>query len=459
MGWIKRVLWTESPETQAERKLLAKIDWSILSYFCISFFVNYLDRQAFTNAYVTGMSDDLHLVKNEDNVINTCLSVGYIISQIPHALLLQKIPLRYYFLANQVLWAISTMATAACKTYPQVCVSRFFLGIFEASTFSGANYVMGSWYKQNEIGKRTGLFATSGMAGQMISGYVQVGIHASLDGTFGRAGWQWMFLIDGIITLVAMYGVFVIPETPTTTKSFYLSEEEITLSKARLPPPLPNTKLDMTLLQRVLLDWKFYIFSMLWVIGGALEAISNQGTMIMYLKTASQFSLSQVNELPTAVQAVGIFVTLVATICIDLLPKHKWIFGVGLSTLQLIAASILLKWNVSIGVKLFAYYLAGTSYGGQPIYFTWANEICSGDDPLRSIVLFSMNLFSSVLFCFWGILLYPVTDAPMYHKGMITSICISIALAAWCALTKTLSDKTVQNRESVEYEVEKEVEI
>lgn len=57
--------------------------------------------------------------------------------------------------------------------------------------------------------------------------------------------------------------------------------------------------------------------------------------------------------------------------------------------------------------------LAGTAFAIQPIVFTWANILLSrgGDEVARSITLYSMNGSSSVFFTFWGILLYPATDA------------------------------------------------
>lgn len=69
-----------------------------------------------------------------------------------------------------VVWAALTMACGAAKTFQQLAAIRFFLGIAEASTYSGTQYIIGSWYKGPEIGKRIGLFQASGMAGTMFAG-------------------------------------------------------------------------------------------------------------------------------------------------------------------------------------------------------------------------------------------------------------------------------------------------
>jgi len=62
----------------------------------------------------------------------------------------------------------------------------------EASTYSGTNYIIGSWYKPHEIGKRTGLFAASGMAGTMFAGIMMTAIYKTVDGHLGLAGWRWV---------------------------------------------------------------------------------------------------------------------------------------------------------------------------------------------------------------------------------------------------------------------------
>lgn len=129
------------------------------------------------------------------------------------------------------------MCSAACKTYSQLCAVRFFMGLVEASTYCGALYVMGSWYKPREIAKRTAIFTASGQAGAMFAGVMMTAIYKGMDGHAGLAGWQWVFLIDGIITMpIAIMGFLYFPDIPETTKAPYLSESEKQLALARLPP-------------------------------------------------------------------------------------------------------------------------------------------------------------------------------------------------------------------------------
>jgi ACS family pantothenate transporter-like MFS transporter len=91
------------------------------------------------------------------------------------------------------------MASAAVKTVTQLCVIRFFLGLAEASTYSGAIYIMGAWYKPDEIAKRTALFTASGQVGTMFAGVMMAAIYNGMSGMGSLGGWQWVFLIGEYI--------------------------------------------------------------------------------------------------------------------------------------------------------------------------------------------------------------------------------------------------------------------
>jgi ACS family pantothenate transporter-like MFS transporter len=69
-----------------------------------------------------------------------------------------------------MVWSCLTMVCAACNGFSSLAAVRFIQGVVEASTYSGTQYIIGSWYKGPEVGKRIGLFQASGMAGTMFAG-------------------------------------------------------------------------------------------------------------------------------------------------------------------------------------------------------------------------------------------------------------------------------------------------
>lgn len=221
------------PSSGVERRLLLKIDWFILSYCCLMYFTNYLDRSNVNNAYVSDMKQD----------------------------------------------------------------SRFFLGMAEASTFVGTRYILGSWYKPSELGKRSGSFTASGLIGTLFSGLLQGAVYKNLGGVAGRSGWRWLFVIDGVITLpIALYGFLVFPDVPATTKAFYLTEEERLLLYERLKSDhdVDRHPLSWGLVKKVLGHWRWYACSLLFAVSGETESFSSNNLMGQWLSSSGDYSVEQV---------------------------------------------------------------------------------------------------------------------------------------------------------------------
>lgn len=74
---LRAYLW--SNKSAEERKLVRKVDWFILSFCCLMYFFNYLDRSNLTQAYVSGMKEDLDFKGNQLTQITTIFTCGYIV--------------------------------------------------------------------------------------------------------------------------------------------------------------------------------------------------------------------------------------------------------------------------------------------------------------------------------------------------------------------------------------------
>lgn len=78
---------------------------------------------------------------------------------------------------------------------------------------------MGSWYTQPELAKRISIWLLSGTAGQAFSGFMQAAIYKTLDGHAGLAGWRWLYIICGLMTLpCGLACLFLLPDYPSNTK-------------------------------------------------------------------------------------------------------------------------------------------------------------------------------------------------------------------------------------------------
>jgi ACS family pantothenate transporter-like MFS transporter len=360
------------------------------------------------------------------------------VGQIPHALIIQRVQPRFWFPFTLLVWSGLTMASAACKTYAQLGVVRFFQGFFESSLYSGTIYMLGSWYKPSEIAKRTAIFTAIGQIGSMAAGVMMTAMNRGLHGSVLH-GWQWVFIVNGAMGIpFGLFGLVFFPNLPESTSTMYLSAAELQLAISRLPPRKSASPSLASIASRLLKSPHLYILTAYSVLATALEAIVLQGLFLLYLKAhASEFPAYAPTTYPLGVQAVSIVSNIAAGYIIDA-TSQRIPMVILTGVLQLVSASLLLVRDLSTAGAFVAFYIAGTSYIVNPILYGWASVICqrTGDDAQRSVVLYAMSLVQAVLYTFWGVALYPATDAPYWRKGCVAMIVVVFAFfaATWAVV-------------------------
>ncbi|PWN27017.1 MFS general substrate transporter [Jaminaea rosea] len=424
---LRVALWGPPPASALEARLIRKIDFLVLTFTCLMYWSNYLSRTGFQFAYVSGMSEDLSFQGNDYSIANTLFTVGYVLGMIPNILALQVVSPHYWLPGAAALWAGLAMCLAAAKNPAQVFAIRFLQGLVEASTFAGSHYILGSWYTETEIGKRSGIFASSAQLGSLFSGVIQGGIHTNMDGYRGLRSWQWQFLLDGFIGIpIALYGFIFFPDVPRRARKWLLTEEERKLAIERLPRRQQvKTRMGWSLIKRVLGRWHWYAFSALFAWSSMLESIGSNGLFALWLQ-AERYPVRDRNYWPLALQAVAISSTIIAAAVTDLPSIPRWTVNPVMAVSLIFTSIVLLIWTVPFGLKFAAFTIGGMGYAGQATNFSWANIVCAGDEQERAVVLASMNMWSSTVQAWWSIVFYPATDAPRFRRGWIAMICIAV---------------------------------
>lgn len=125
-----------------------------------------------------------------------------------------------------VSWGIIMTFTGVVKDFAGLVVTRILLGTAEAGFFPGAVYLITRWYSQHEVQTRIALFYCASALSGAFSGLLAFAI-AKMDGLGGRPGWAWIFLLEGIVTVVIGFACFfIMPDTPILSGR-WLGEEEI----------------------------------------------------------------------------------------------------------------------------------------------------------------------------------------------------------------------------------------
>ncbi|KAF8929181.1 hypothetical protein BGZ47_001234 [Haplosporangium gracile] len=248
-------------------KLRRKIDWHLIPLIAVLYLCSFLDRVNIGNAKVAGISESINLTPSEYNWALSIFFVGYVIFEIPSNILLKKMGPRKWICIIMVLWGGIMVAMAAVKTPAGLLASRFFLGVTESGLFPGSVYLISLWYTRAEQALRNGLFfSTATMAGAF-GGVLAYGI-AQMDGVSGLHGWQWIFILEGLPTILLTVVIyFYLPDFPSTAP--FLNAEEKDLAVRRLlidAGPATETAFSWRQFRAVFVDWKVYMHMITYIL-------------------------------------------------------------------------------------------------------------------------------------------------------------------------------------------------
>ncbi|CRK16032.1 hypothetical protein BN1723_002211 [Verticillium longisporum] len=229
------IRWYSDTDTKEERKFIRKIDALIVPYAVLAYWVKYIDQSNLNNAYVAGLKEDLDFHGNELVQLQTFYIIGAVTGQIPFFFLVTYIPMHWLIPFLDISWGIFTLLQYRVQGFSELAAYRFLVGFFEAAFFPLIHYVLGAWYRGDEIARRGGIFYTGLSLGTLTAGLIQAGASARLDGVNGLEGWRWMYIICAVITIpVGILGYFVIPGTPDQPNRRVLTEQDIKIGESRL---------------------------------------------------------------------------------------------------------------------------------------------------------------------------------------------------------------------------------
>jgi MFS family permease len=159
--------------------------------------------------------------------------LGYLLFEIPSNLLLERIGARRTFARITILWGVTSMATMLVRTPSEFYVARFLLGAFEAGLLPGAVLYLTYWFPRRRRARMTGLFLAAIPVAGIVGGPASGVIMGTMGGRLGLANWQWVFLLEGLPSIVMGLLTFrVFADTPES--AVWLTDTEKAIVRADL---------------------------------------------------------------------------------------------------------------------------------------------------------------------------------------------------------------------------------
>jgi MFS transporter, ACS family, tartrate transporter len=202
---------------------LRKVTLRLIPFLFLLYIVAWLDRVNVGFAALQ-MNSDLRFSSTAFGFGSGVFFLGYCLFEVPSNLVLHRVGARRWISRIMISWGAISMAMMFVRTAPTFYVLRFLLGAAEAGFFPGVVYYLSYWYPEGQRARAIAAFMTavpvSGVIGGPLSGAL-----LNLNGLFGLAGWQWLFLVEGVPAI--LLGVIVLGYlTDRPEMADWLSSEE-----------------------------------------------------------------------------------------------------------------------------------------------------------------------------------------------------------------------------------------
>jgi ACS family tartrate transporter-like MFS transporter len=219
------LLWTHALESA-----LVKARRRLLPFLFLLYVVAYLDRVNVGFAALQ-MNAALGLSAAVYGLGAGIFFVGYTLFEVPSNLLLERLGARVWIARIMITWGLVSAAMMFVQGPASFYALRLLLGIAEAGFFPGIILYLTYWFPAAERARATAYFMTATALAGVVGGPIS-GALLTMDGMLGLAGWQWMFLLEGLpATLLGLIVLRVLPNGPAEAAWLTLPEREALIDR------------------------------------------------------------------------------------------------------------------------------------------------------------------------------------------------------------------------------------
>ncbi|KAL1965499.1 hypothetical protein VTN77DRAFT_5755 [Rasamsonia byssochlamydoides] len=251
---------TEQEKEESHRRLLRKIDLRVVPILSFLYLLCFLDRTNIGNAKLDNLQQDLHMSNSQYNAALSVFFVSYALFESVSNVLLKKLRPSVFIPGIMVIWGACMTCMGLVHNGAGLIAVRFFLGLAEAGLFPGVSYIMSCWYKRSELGVRVAIFFSAAALAGSFGGLLAAAI-ADMDGVGGKAGWAWIFILEGLATVViGVIAFWIVPDFPEDAKFLTESERRQVIHRLAIDHQMSAEpeKFKFSYFGQVLRDWKTY---------------------------------------------------------------------------------------------------------------------------------------------------------------------------------------------------------
>ncbi|WP_025138229.1 MFS transporter [Achromobacter sp. DH1f] len=182
-----------------DEALIRQVWWRIMPLILVTYLVSIIDKANVSFAKLQ-MVSQIGLSETAYGLASSLFFIGYLLFEIPSALAVHRYGAPKWFFRIILSWGIATVLIAYVASGSAFAALRFLVGAAEAGLYPGVVYYLSVWFPRRYQIRALALLTLGSALGNML-GSAFGGLLLSLDGLWGHAGWQWVFLVTGVMAL------------------------------------------------------------------------------------------------------------------------------------------------------------------------------------------------------------------------------------------------------------------
>ncbi|KAI9735370.1 MAG: hypothetical protein M1818_006565 [Claussenomyces sp. TS43310] len=267
-----------APDGDLEREKLRitrKIDMRLIPILGLLYAISGIDRANLAVARLAGMDAELGMAKGSRySIALLVFFITYFFTEVPSNLVLRKVGAARWLSFLTFAWGLSILGSGFAHNWTVIVGVRILVGAFEGGFVPGALYLISCWYERYQIQKRISLFYALSLVAGGFGSILAYGLK-QMNGLAGFRGWRWIFIIEGLITVVlAVLGYLLIVDFPDKvylSRRPFLTPREIEITKNRIDLDRGDSEHDPVTLKKLLhtlCRWQIWVYSLIFMGAG-----------------------------------------------------------------------------------------------------------------------------------------------------------------------------------------------
>ncbi|RAH43523.1 MFS general substrate transporter [Aspergillus brunneoviolaceus CBS 621.78] len=195
-----------------------RTDYLVLPLLATGFATYQIDRTNIASALTGGFASAISVDQNTINLGNQLLFLGVILLEIPSNMALQRVGPHRWIGAQVFIFGVLAALQIFIRNRTGFLITRAVLGLAEAGYIPAAMYTLSTWYTKEQLTKRIAIFFFGMFGGAAIAPLLGAAL-LKLDGRGGLAGWKWIFLVEGLWSIIMALLLFIsLPDRPPSPR-------------------------------------------------------------------------------------------------------------------------------------------------------------------------------------------------------------------------------------------------